>query len=109
MEIVLPKAVRLDQLHQELAALNLEGFTGLSTKDEGGVVTITVHTHPSVGRTPAEEQAVRDMIAAHVPQPTAPEQTRVQLAVLSAKGQAQWTVDDLRGAVAGLLLLIGIQ
>lgn len=108
MEIVLSKAVRLDQLHQELTDLNLGGFTGLSTRDENGVITMTVHTHPSVGRTPAEEQAVRDIAAAHVPQPTALEQTRVQLTDLKAKGHAAWQADDVKVAVAGLLQLLGI-
>lgn len=105
MEMLLSKAVRLDQLHEELIPLNLVDFTGLSAMGDGPGAVLTIH---AVAITPAQEQAIRDAILGHVPQPTAQEQAQAQLAALKGKPAADWQLADVKDAITGLLQLLGM-
>lgn len=83
--IIMPdKAFNPQQLNRELAALNLPDFTGVrrSTRDRDTGAKVPPYIEIKVGTlTPAQEQAVRDAVAAHVPDltPTPREARKAEL------------------------------
>jgi hypothetical protein len=104
------KAVRLDQLTEELRALpGLSDLQGLSarTVSATGETEITVHTAGRV-LSDDEERAVREALSRHVPDPQwrASAEER-ELAAILSRSEGSLGVADLERALRVLALMVG--
>jgi len=103
------KAVRLDQLTEELRALpGLSGLQGLSARalSSTGETEITVHTEGPV-LSVDEERAVREAVGRHVPDP----QWRVsaderELATILSQSEGSLGVAEIEKAIRALARML---
>ena len=86
--------IRLEQLREEIAALGITGYRGaVQVSLATGELYIEVDAD-SV--TPEQEQRIRDVIAAHAPQPPAPDAELVAIAGILDKADSAVTAGELK-------------